>query len=82
MRVLVLSGALALSFVLPASAQTSGSGAIGAATPNAQPATPRRPPLPTPSRLDNDKAQRETNERQKHWDERMKRATGNVCDRC
>ena len=82
MRVMILAGALALTLVSPAAAQMAVPGASATGSSVVRPEPPRRAARPLSVRADNEKALQESNARQKRWDERMRRATGSMCDRC
>ena len=75
MRIWVVAAAMALQF--PAM------GALGQTGTPAQPgAKPRAPAVqPTPGAA-NEEARRLEAARHKRWDERMRRATKSLCDRC
>lgn len=46
----------------------------------AQPGTKSKPPIR--STVENEKAKLDEDRRQRRWDERMRRATRSLCDRC
>lgn len=92
MRFAVACGAFAV-LISAASAQTPAPNpGVAAGTPpvvqaparGAPPrsATPAKPDSLAKSKAINDQAQREAAEREKRWDDRMRRVTRSMCDRC
>ncbi len=78
MRSLILAATVGL--VWPVAVATAQTGARPLAEPQPRPAAGQRAPV-TPSGL-NEEARRKEQERHKRWDERMRRATRSLCDRC
>jgi hypothetical protein len=77
MRSLILAAAFGLAW--PVAVATAQTGARPAAEPQARSAAGQRPPSPSGI---NEEARRKEEERHKRWDDRMRRATRSLCDRC
>ncbi len=75
---------LATGILLAASAAFAQAPAQSRVQPTAQPAASKGKDTTQARAIkpDNEVARREADERQKRWDERMRRATKSMCDRC
>lgn len=77
MRSLILAAALGLAW--PVGLATAQTGAPARSSTEPRAAAGQRPVSPTAV---NEEARRKEEERHKRWDERMRRATRSLCDRC